>query len=82
MEALQRLRQSGWTVAVHNDYKLNGRFHTFWLFTKGGLAIKGEGESDEQALTICEQESERLAPYRLTKFVKGVVRPLDLTTEI
>lgn len=44
------LRASGWSVAVHNDYRINGEPMTFWLFTKDGKAIKGEGPSDEAAL--------------------------------
>jgi len=44
------IRAMGWMVAVHNDYRLNGVFHTFWLFTKGDRAVKGEGTSDASAL--------------------------------
>ena len=44
------LRAGGWAVAVHNDYRLNGEAHTFWLFTKDGRAIEGEGLSDAEAL--------------------------------
>ena len=44
------LRALGWTVAVHNDYRLDGVAHTFWLFTKGGQAVKGEGRTDAEAL--------------------------------
>lgn len=44
------IRAAGWTVAVHNDYRLNGESHTFWLFTKGDRAIKGEGRTDAEAL--------------------------------
>lgn len=48
---LEILRSQGWAVAVHNDYKQGGKAHTFWLFTHPeGIWIKGEGESDEQAL--------------------------------
>ena len=47
---LADLRTDGWTVAVHNDYRLNGEAHTFWLFTKGERAIKGEGRTDFDAL--------------------------------
>lgn len=48
---LEQLRKAGWTVAVHNDYQLNGRPHTFWLFTHpSGFWAKGEGMTDEQAL--------------------------------
>ncbi len=45
------LRAQGWVVAVHNDYRLNGVPHTFWLFTRGDEAIKGEGRTDAEALT-------------------------------
>jgi DNA repair exonuclease SbcCD ATPase subunit len=44
------IRADGWTVAVHNDYRFNDEPHTFWLFTKNGRAIKGEGRSDAEAL--------------------------------
>lgn len=44
------IRAQGWAVAVHNDYRQHGEPHTFWLFTKGERAIKGEGRSDAEAL--------------------------------
>lgn len=44
------LRALGWTVAVHNDYRLSGKPHTFWLVTKGERALKGEGATDAEAL--------------------------------
>lgn len=44
------LRATGWAVAVHNDYRQNGVMHTFWLFTRDGVAIRGEGCSDAEAL--------------------------------
>ena len=44
------LRALGWSVATHNDYRQDGKFHTFWLFTKSGQCVKGEGESDAEAL--------------------------------
>ncbi|TJU85617.1 MAG: hypothetical protein E5Y10_24670 [Mesorhizobium sp.] len=44
------IRRAGWLVAVHNDYRLNGEAHTFWLFTKEGAAVKGEGRTDADAL--------------------------------
>jgi len=49
-ELLWLLRREGWMVAVHNDYRQYGEFHTFWLFTKGGLCAKGEAKSDLEAL--------------------------------
>jgi hypothetical protein len=44
------LRTLGWTVAVHNDYRQDGMPHTFWLLTKDGRAVKGEGRTDAEAL--------------------------------
>ncbi len=44
------IRALGWAVAVHNDYRQNGEAYTFWLFTKDGRAIKGEGRTDAEAL--------------------------------
>ena len=44
------IRAAGWAVAVHNDYRLKGENHTFWLFVKGGRAVKGEGKTDAEAL--------------------------------
>lgn len=44
------LRATGWTVAVHNDYRLKGKAHTFWLLTKGDRFVKGEGRTDGEAL--------------------------------
>lgn len=46
------IRALGWAVAVHNDYRLKGEAHTFWLFTKGDRAINGEGKTDADALNI------------------------------
>lgn len=53
------IRALGWSVAVHNDYRLNGEPHTFWLFTKDGRAVKGEGRTDAEALA---QVSAALSP--------------------
>ncbi|AOG02861.1 hypothetical protein [Bosea sp. RAC05] len=50
------IRALGWAVAVHNDYRLRGEAHTFWLFTKDGRAIKGEGLSDADALNQVRAE--------------------------
>lgn len=44
------LRALGWSVAVHNDYRLNGTHHTFWLLSKGNQCRKGEGHTDAEAL--------------------------------
>jgi hypothetical protein len=48
---LRILRENGWTVGVHNDYRQGGKLMTFWLFTHpSGRWLKGEGESDENAV--------------------------------
>ena len=46
------LRERGLTVAVHNDYRLHGEAHTFWLFIdeSTGISYKGEGKTDTEAL--------------------------------
>lgn len=44
-------RDAGWSIAVHNDYRLNGVAHTFYLLThECGLYLKGEGKTDGEAL--------------------------------
>lgn len=46
------LRTLGWSVAVHNDYRMAGESMTFWLFTHAdGQWIKGEGRTDAEALS-------------------------------
>lgn len=53
-QQLETLRSAGWTVAVHNDYRLNKKPFTFWLFThSNGQWIKGEGTTDTEALSKC-----------------------------
>lgn len=44
------IRAKGWSVAIHNDYRLGGEAFTFWLFTKDSRAVKGEGRTDAEAL--------------------------------
>jgi hypothetical protein len=57
---INALRARGWVVAVHNDYRLDGELHTFWLFTKGDRCAKGEGTSDEAALEAVVAEVDRI----------------------
>jgi hypothetical protein len=54
------LRALGWTVAVHNDYKMRGKMHTFWLFTKGTRFAKGEALTDREALQKVYEEILRI----------------------
>ena len=54
---LEELRSLGWSVAVHNDYKLDGKSMTFWLFTHpDGRYIKGEGVTDFEACTQAKDQ--------------------------
>jgi len=78
------LRFMGWTVAVHSDYRLDDQGFTFWLLTKGDLAVKGEGRNDAEALDIVRarvEELERVCnpgelrltrPYKLSDIVRGI----------
>jgi|SRR5580704_5704731 hypothetical protein len=51
-DELTAIRELGWTVAVHNDYRLDGRDHTFWLFTKGEQCRQAEGPVDDEFLIL------------------------------
>ena len=53
---LKHLRRKGWTVAVHNDYRLDGVMKTFWLWEKDGRCVKGEALTDYAALVVCESK--------------------------
>lgn len=58
---LMRLRSEGWRVAVHNDYRQDGHFMTFWLMThESGIYLKGEGWSDDEALCLIEQQARKV----------------------
>lgn len=51
-ERLKKMRDEGWMVAVHNDYRLDGEAYTFWLFTnfRNKTFVQGEARTDEEAL--------------------------------
>lgn len=57
------LREAGWVVAVHNDYRIGGKRMTFWLLTKEvpgsqfPLCLKGEGATDREALDQIRQHA-------------------------
>lgn len=63
---LKEIRSRGWLVAVHNDYRLGGEFHTFWLFTSEDRAVKGEGRSDVEALAQVLEQIKEKAPSSAT----------------
>ncbi len=49
---LDVMREAGWSVAAHNDYRQDGRLRVFWLFTHpGGRWLKAEGDSDLEAVS-------------------------------
>ncbi len=50
---LHGLRDDGWQVAVHNDYRISGERFTFWGLTKGSRWVKGEGRTDAEAIAEC-----------------------------
>jgi hypothetical protein len=68
---LANLRRAGWTVAVHNDFRLGGKPHTFWLFTHEATRkyAKGEGTSDQEALEEAAHEAAMAtdAPVRMAE---------------
>lgn len=73
------IRAKGWMVAVHNDYRLHGELHTFWLFTKDGRCVKGEGLTDRQALNQVRDQLERTPkPYENS----GTTSVVDSVTKI
>ena len=60
-QLLKELREAGWAVGVHNDYWLNGSRRTFWLLThRNGLWIKGEGDTDMDALAECDKQARQI----------------------
>lgn len=58
---LNQLRQAGWTIAVHNDYRLQGEAYTFYCLTHpSGWHVVGEGKTDADALRICRARIDNL----------------------
>jgi hypothetical protein len=58
---LEELRESGWRVAIHNDYRIGLAESTFWLLTHpSGIYVKGEGRSDLAALTQCAEAASKI----------------------
>lgn len=52
------LRDRGWMLAVANDYPLGGRWRVYYGFAHpDGLAAKGEGGSDAEALRAAEADA-------------------------
>lgn len=58
---LSALRDAGWRVACHNDYRQGGEDHTFWLLTHpSGIFVKGEGPTDMDALMQCDEAARKI----------------------
>jgi hypothetical protein len=57
---LASLRLHGWYVAVHNDYVLDGVLKTFWGFSRGHQWVKGEGQTDLEAINEALGEARAL----------------------
>lgn len=77
---IETLRGEGWMVAVHNDYRLGGVLHTFYLFTHpSGVWAKGEGESDYTALVeaALDAASRRTAAIKAGLWPSGSEAPAD-----
>lgn len=50
-DRLNFLRDSGYSVAIHNDYRQGGKRMTFYLFTHiSGTWVRGEAETDSKAI--------------------------------
>jgi hypothetical protein len=67
--ALKHLRDRGWRVAVHNDYMLHNKLHTFWLFTAshGPYFAKGESTEDFYALNQVLQQVDDIEAWSRPK---------------
>lgn len=68
-QLLNELRDNGWCVAAHNDYRSGQVPMTFWLLTKdtpgaGIIGVRGEGYSDLEALEQCAVQARVL--YKLS----------------
>ncbi len=74
-EALADLRARGWRVAVHNDYRLDDKWCTFWLLThESGRGVKGEATSDAEALALARAAIDALGDE--WQDIKGYSTPL------
>ena len=73
----------GGLVAVHNHYRLEGKRHSFWLFTHpDGIWIKGEGLNDEDALNglpalAYEKLKEHREAHEALKQIEAVRKAID-----
>lgn len=81
---LAQLRNDGWAVAVHNDYRLHGERKTFWLFTHpNGRWIKGEGATDAEAIAAASRSAMlgKEAAHDQTEQQQALVRELERARE-
>lgn len=69
---LSAIRALGWSVAVHNYYRQDGRGYTFWLFTKG--------EQCRQFECLVEHESVRMREL-LDRICRGRAGKVTMTQD-
>lgn len=92
LQMLAKMRHDGWTVAVHNDYRLNGCRSTFWLFTHeaSGRFVKGEGPTDTDAVAAALSVAQlalvdppvEVSQSQLADELIRVVSPRELAEEV
>lgn len=65
VDYLNTLREHGWTVGIHNDYRKDGYLCTFWLLTHtiSGRFIKGEGPSDNAVFKFIKANLDAESEY-------------------
>ena len=51
---LDSLRDRGWVIGCHNDYRQGGVLHTYYLFTNGDFKVQGEAVGDMMAIDQVE----------------------------
>jgi hypothetical protein len=61
VDILSILRNDGWMVARHNDYKLGGIARTVWLVINDkGQYVLGDGKTDMDALRVIKHQVDDL----------------------
>jgi hypothetical protein len=53
---VDEIRAAGWTVAAHADFAVLRATRTFWIFSKNGHVVRGEGTTDREALERVARE--------------------------
>lgn len=67
-QILDTMLQYGWSVAINNDYYINDKWHTYYLFThKTGRYIKSEGCSRHDVLASAFEECLKINEEQLSE---------------